>query len=77
MTINADRLKHFIDRIEEVDDEKRALAEQRKGVLDEAKSEGFDKKVLNAVVKLRAMKPADRSEQKELTELYCEAIGIA
>ncbi len=75
--IAGDRLRQLIDKIERLEDEKREVGEQVKEVYAEAKGEGFDVKVLRQVVRLRRMKPHDRTEQEELLELYKAAIGMA
>ena len=74
--IAADRLKSFIERLETLDDEKRELQEQIKEVFAEARGEGFDVKVMRQVLRLRKLKPHDRSEQEELLDLYKSAIGM-
>lgn len=75
--IAADRLRQIVERVERLEDERREVAEQIKEVLGEAKGEGFDVKTLRQVLRLRRMKPHDRSEQEELLELYKSALGMA
>lgn len=75
--VAAERLKSFVERLERLEDEKRELLDQIKDVLAEAKGEGFDVKTLRQVLKLRKMKPHDRSEQEELLEVYKAALGMA
>ena len=74
--VAADRLRSFVERLERLEDEKRDVAEQIKDVFAEAKGEGFDIKTMRQVLKLRRMKPADRSEQEELLEIYKNALGM-
>ncbi len=75
--IAGDRLRQLIDKIERLEDEKREVGDQVKEVFAEAKGEGFDLKVLRQILRLRRMKPHDRTEQEELLELYKAAIGMA
>ncbi len=75
--IAADRLKQIVEKVERLEEEKREVAEQIKEVFAEAKSEGFDVRTLRHVLRLRRMKPHDRSEQEELLELYKAALGMA
>ena len=75
--IAGDRLRQLIDKIERLEDEKREVGDQVKDVFAEAKGEGFDLKVLRQILRLRRMKPHDRTEQEELLELYKAAIGMA
>ncbi|MEZ5823567.1 MAG: DUF2312 domain-containing protein [Geminicoccaceae bacterium] len=74
--VTGDRLKSFIERLENLDEEKRELGEQIKEVFAEAKGEGFDIKVMRQLIKLRKMKPHDRMEQEELLDVYKSAIGM-
>lgn len=74
--IAADRLKSFIERIERLEEEKAALANDVKEVYAEAKGTGFDTKVIRQVIKLRKMESADREEQEHLLDLYKRAIGL-
>lgn len=75
-TIAGDRLKQLVEKIERIEEEKREIGEQLKEVFAEAKSEGFDVKILRQLLKLRRMKPHDRNEQEELLELYKAAVGM-
>lgn len=74
--VAADRLRSFVQRIERAEDEKRDIAEQIKDIYAEAKGSGFDIKTIREVVRLRRMKPADRSEREELLEIYKAALGM-
>jgi uncharacterized protein (UPF0335 family) len=74
--VTPDRLRSFIERVENLEEEKRAVQEQIKEVLAEAKGEGFDVKIMRQVLRLRRMKPHDRAEQDELLEVYLAALGM-
>ncbi len=75
--VAAERLTSFIERLERLEDEKRDVGDQIKDVFAEAKGEGFDVKTMRQVLKLRRLKPHDRSEQEELLEVYKAALGMA
>ncbi len=75
--IAADRLRSFIERIERLEDEKAALAADIREVFAEAKSNGFDTKIMRQVVRLRKMENADREEQEMLLDLYKRALGMS
>jgi uncharacterized protein (UPF0335 family) len=75
--IAADRLRSFIERIERLEDEKAALAADIREVFAEAKSNGFDTKIMRQVVRLRKMESADREEQELLLDLYKRALGMS
>ncbi len=70
------RLRSFIERIERLEEEKAALAEDVKEVYAEAKGTGFDVKTLRQIIKLRKVEVEKRREADELLELYKAAIGM-
>lgn len=72
----AGRLKAFIERIERLEEEKRALASDIKDVYTEAKGNGFDAPTIRKIVALRRQEPSDRAEQAELLEVYLRALGM-
>jgi len=71
----AGHLRAFIERIERLEEEKRALGEDLKQVYAEAKSTGFTPKVMRQVVRLRKMDTAERQEQEALLRVYLDALG--
>jgi len=71
----AGHLRAFIERIERLEEEKRALAEDIKEVYAEAKANGFTPKIMRQVVRLRKMDTADRQEQEALLRIYLDALG--
>jgi len=70
------RLKSFLERIERLEEEKSALAEDNRDVYAEAKSAGFESKIMRRIIKLRKMEVEKRREEDELLELYMAAIGM-
>lgn len=74
--IAGDRLKSFIERIERLEEEKRALAEDVKEIYSEAKGAGFDVKIIRQIVRIRKMDEDDRDEQEALLDTYLRAIGM-
>ena len=74
--IAADRLRSFVERIERLEEERTALGADIREIYSEAKSVGFDTKILRQVVRLRKMDNADRQEQEELLTIYKEALGL-
>lgn len=75
--IAGDRLRSFIERIERLEEEKRALQEDINEVYAEAKATGFDPKVMRLVVRQRRMDKDDLDEQETLLEIYKRALGMA
>jgi uncharacterized protein (UPF0335 family) len=69
------RLKTIIERIERLEEDKAAVANDIKEVFAEAKGEGFDVKILRKVVRLRKQDKAKRQEEEALIDLYLSAIG--
>ncbi len=74
--VAGERLKSFIERVERLEEEKAALAEDIKEIYAEAKAVGFDVKTIRKVIKLRKMDTEKRREEDELLELYKAAIGM-
>ena len=65
-----DRLRSLIERIERLEEEQKALSSDIRDVFAEAKSAGFDVKIMRTIIKLRKMNAADRDEQETLLETY-------
>ncbi len=74
--VAADRLKTFIERIERLEEEKKALADDVREVFSEAKGSGFDIKVMRHIIRLRKMDTADRREQDEIMAVYMRALEM-
>lgn len=74
--IAADQLRQYIERIERLAEEIKALQGDVKDVYAEAKSAGFDTKIMRQIVRLRKMEEHDRNEQDELLDLYKHALGM-
>ena len=74
--IAADQLRLLIERIERLEEEKKGIADDIRDVYAEAKAVGYDPKIMRQVVRLRKMKPDDRSEQETILETYKNALGM-
>ncbi|MCZ6510018.1 MAG: DUF2312 domain-containing protein [Alphaproteobacteria bacterium] len=74
--IAADRLRSFIERIERLEEDRAGLNADIREVLSEAKSAGFDGRIIRQIVRLRKLDPNERQEQEHLLEIYRSAIGI-
>ncbi|MBY0521537.1 MAG: DUF2312 domain-containing protein [Sphingomonas sp.] len=75
--IVADQLRLFIERIERLEEEKKAMADDIKDVYAEAKSNGYDTKTMRTIVRLRKMEKHHRDEAEMLLETYKAALGLA
>ncbi len=74
--IAADVLKSYIERIERLEEEKRALAGDIREVYSEAKGNGFEPRIMRKLVSLRRMTAADRQEEEALLDVYRAAVGV-
>lgn len=72
-----DQLRAFVERIERLEEEKQAIADDIKEVYAEAKGNGFDTKVLRQVIRIRKQDRSERLEQEAILELYLAALGMA
>ena len=71
------KLRSLIERIERLEEERGALTGDIREVYSEAKSAGYDTKVMRQIVKLRKMDTADLQEQQALLDVYMRAVGLA
>lgn len=71
-----DRLRLLIERIERLEEEKKGIADDIRDVYGEAKAVGYDPKIMRQIVRLRKMKPDDRSEMETILDVYKSALGL-
>jgi len=74
--IAGERLKSFIERIERLEEEKRALAEDIKEVYAEAKGSGFDAKIMRQLIRIRKRDQDELDEEETLLDVYKRALGM-
>ncbi|MBR1648305.1 MAG: DUF2312 domain-containing protein [Alphaproteobacteria bacterium] len=74
--IDDNRLRSLIERIERLEEEKKALSGDIRDIYAEAKSAGFDVKIMRAIIKLRKMNASDREEQEYLLDTYRKALDL-
>ncbi|MFT8418458.1 MAG: DUF2312 domain-containing protein [Acetobacter sp.] len=74
--IAADRLRSIIERVERLEEERKALGGDIKDVFTEAKSAGFDVKVLRQIIRIRKQEPSEVEEQETLLDVYRRALGM-
>lgn len=74
--VNGGPLRSFIERIERLEEEKKAISDDIREVYVEAKGTGFDTKTMREMVRLRKRDSAERAEQEALRDLYAHALGI-
>ena len=75
--VAGDRLQSFIERIERLEEEKRALSGDIKEVYAKAKGTGFEPKVMRQIIKIRKMDKEELDEEESLLDLYKRALGMS
>lgn len=76
MMVAREQLKSIVERIERLEEEKKAIADDIRDIYAEAKANGFDTKVLRQVVSLRKKDLTERQEQDAIRDLYLQALGM-
>ncbi|HEY7608147.1 MAG TPA: DUF2312 domain-containing protein [Alphaproteobacteria bacterium] len=74
--VAAEVLRKYIERIERLEEEKKALSGDIREIYAEAKGNGYEPRVMRKVVSLRKMNAADREEEEALLEVYRAAVGV-
>jgi uncharacterized protein (UPF0335 family) len=74
--MNNNQLQAIVERIERLEEEKAALAEDIKGIYAEAKGNGFDAKILRKVIALRKKAASERDSEQTMIDLYMSALGM-
>jgi uncharacterized protein (UPF0335 family) len=72
-----DQLKAFVERVERLEEEKKAIGDDIRDVYSEAKANGFDVKALRTIVRLRKQDVEERKEQEAILATYMHALGMA
>ena len=75
-TVSGDQLRSFIERVERLEEEKKALADDIKDVFAEAKGNGYDTKTMRTIIRLRKQEPHEREEQEQILDTYMAALGM-
>lgn len=76
-SVNGERLRLFLERVERLEEEKATLADDVKDVYAEAKGEGYDVRIMRAVVRRRRQDKDALAEQEELMRVYLRALGMS
>lgn len=75
-SVTAEELRQFIERYEQLEAEKKDIADQQKEVMAEAKGRGYDTRALRKIVAIRKRKPDDIAEEEAVLEVYKAALGM-
>lgn len=73
---HSDDLHQLVQRIEKVEEEKKALSEDLKQIYSEVKSKGYDVKIIKKIISIRRIEESDRREQEALMQTYLNALGM-
>ena len=71
-----DQLKAFVERVERLEEEKKAITDDIRDVYAEAKGNGFDVKALRTIVRMRKQDANERAEEETILETYMQALGM-
>lgn len=74
--VTADELRQFIERYEQLESEKKDVAEQQKDLMAEAKGRGYDTRIMRQIVAMRKRKPDELAEEEAVLEVYKSALGM-
>jgi uncharacterized protein (UPF0335 family) len=74
--VAADELRLLIERIERLEQEKKGISDDIRDVYSEAKSRGYDAKIMRQIIKLRAMESHERQEWEAVLDTYIAALGM-
>lgn len=74
--IASDRLRSVVERIERLEEERKAIAGDIRDIMSEAKSAGFEPKIIKRLLRIRKMEPAVVEEEETLLDIYRRALGI-
>ena len=71
-----DQLRLFIERIERLEEERKGVSDDIRDTYNEAKSQGYDARIMRQIVRLRKMEPHDRQEMEAILDTYKAALGL-
>lgn len=75
-TVSDQQLRLFIERVERLEEEKKGISDDIRDTYNEAKSQGYDPKIMRQIVRLRKMPIHDRKEMEAILDVYKSALGI-
>lgn len=74
--VSDDQLRLLVERVERLEEEKKGISDDVRDVYSEAKSQGYDTKIMKQIVRLRKMSHEDRQEMEAILDLYKSALGL-
>lgn len=75
--VTSAELRSFVERYEQLEAEKKDIAEQQKELMAEAKGRGYSTPIIREIIKLRKLRPDDRAEREAVLEMYMNALGMS
>ena len=75
-SFSKDQLRSIVERVEKLEEDRKALGDDIKDILTEAKSSGWDVKAVRTIIRLRRQDPNERQEQETVLETYIHALGM-
>jgi uncharacterized protein (UPF0335 family) len=75
-TVSDDQLRLFIERIERFEEEKKGIGDDIRDTYNEAKSQGYDTKMMRQIIRLRKLPVHDRKEMEAILDVYKSALGM-
>lgn len=75
-SLNPTDLRNYLEEVEKLIADRQVINEDIKAILERAEHDGFDKKMLRQIIKIRAMDQEERREQEELRDAYLSALGL-
>lgn len=75
-TVSDEQLRLFIERIERLEEEKKGIGEDIRDTYNEAKSQGFDPKIMRQIVRLRKIPVHERKEMEAVRDVYMTSLGM-
>jgi len=75
-SFSKDQLRSIVERVEKLEEDRKALGDDIKDIFTEAKSSGWDVKAVRTIIRLRRQDPNERHEQETVLETYMHALGM-
>lgn len=75
--VAAQELKQFVERVERLEEEKKAISDDIRDVFAEMKGRGFDTKVVRQIIRIRKQDHAERMEMEAILDLYMTALNMS
>lgn len=70
------KLQEYIERIERIEEERKEISADIRQIYTEAKNEGYDKKIIREIIKLRKKTKSEREEEEMILETYKNELGM-